>query len=246
MGRLGFVDFGAGEEADTLLGQGFFQGHGDIGIFNRENVGQHFNHGDFGAEGVEKVGEFDADGAGTDDDDFFRLLGQDHGLFAADDALAIKGEAGHFAGDDAGGDEDFRCGMRDFFALSVGDFHHPGFGNGGGAAEVIDLVFFKEHLDTAGQFVDHTTAAANHFGPIEGKLFEGHTELGGMLGHHLVKLRVADERFGRDTTPVEASAADTFQFDASHLFAELRGADCADVSGGAAAYHNEVVCHKNV
>ena len=246
VGCLGFVDFGPCEEADALFGQGFFQGHGNIRVLDRQNVGQHFNHGHFRAEGVEEVGEFDADGAGADDDDLFRLFRQDHGLLAADHAFAVEGEAGHFARDDAGGDENFRRGVRGFLAVRIGDFNHPGFGDGGGAAEVIDLVLFEEHLDTAGQFVDYTAAAADHFGPVEGKFFEGHAEFGGMLGHHLVKFCVADKRFGRDATPVEASAADAFHFDAGHFFPELRGADCADISGGSAAYHDEVVCHKNV
>ncbi len=229
-----------------MFGEGFFQGDGNIGVLDGKDVGEHFDHGDFGAEGVEEVGEFDADGAGADDDDFFRLFRQDHGLFAADDAFAVEGETGHFAGDDTGRDENFRRGVRGFLAIRIGDFNHAGFGDGGGAAEVVDFVFLEEHFDAASQFVDHAAAAADDFGPIERKLVEGHAEIAGMLGHQLVKFGVAEERFGRDATPVEASAAGAFHFDAGHLFAELCGADRADVSGGSAAYHDEVVCHKNV
>jgi len=246
VGGLGFFHFGAGEEADTLFGQGFFQGDGDIRIFDREDVGQHFDHGDFRAERVEEVGEFDADGAGADDDDFLGLLGQDHGLFAADDAFAVKRKAGHFARDNSGGDEDFRGGVGGLFAFGVGDFDHAAFGNGGGAADVIDFVLFEEHFDAAGKFVGHAAAAADDFGPIEGKFVEGHAEVAGVFGHQLVKLGIAEERFGRDAAPVEAGAASAFHFNAGHFFAELRGADRADISGGSAADHDEIVCHKNM
>ena len=244
VGGLGFFDFCAGEEADALFGEGFFQGDGDVGVLDREDVGEHLDHGDFRAEGVEEVGELDADGAGADDDDFLRLLGQDHGLLAADDAFAVEGEAGHFARDNAGGDENFRRGVRGLFAVGIGHFDDAGFRDGGGAAEVVDFVLLEEHLDAAGEFVDDAAAAADDFGPIEGKFVEGHAEVTGVLGHELVKFGVAEERFGRDAAPVEAGAAGAFHFDAGHLFSELGGADCADISGGSAADHDEIVCHR--
>jgi hypothetical protein len=62
----------------------------------------------------------------------------------------------------------------------------------------------------------------------------------------LVEFGVAEERFGRDATPVEAGATGAFHFDAGHFFAELSGADRADISGGSSADHDEIVCHKNV
>ena len=110
-------DLGVGEDADALLDEGFFQGVADLVVLDGQDARGHFDEGHLGAEGVVNVGELDADRARADDDHFLRLLGEDHRLLGADDAIAIERQAGQAAGFAAGGDEDVLgfeklCGCR--------------------------------------------------------------------------------------------------------------------------------------
>ena len=108
VGRFGFLHLRAREDLHALLGQGLLQGDADFRVFDRENVRQHFDHRDLGAEGVEEIGELDADRARADDDDVLRLFWQHHRLLAADDARSVEGETGHLAADNARGDQNIR------------------------------------------------------------------------------------------------------------------------------------------
>ena len=126
-----------------MLGEGFFECLADFGIFDRKNIWLHLDHGHLGAEGIEKIGELDADGAGPDDDDFLWLIFQSHRLSAADHAFAIEGESWHLTGDYACGDEDF-CGcIFGFFSGLVGHLDHAGLGNSGFPSDVVHFVFLK-------------------------------------------------------------------------------------------------------
>ena len=75
LGGVGLLDLGAGEDADPLLDERLLEGNRDLGVLDREDVGHHLDDGHLGAEGVEEIGELDADRTGTDDDDLLGLLG---------------------------------------------------------------------------------------------------------------------------------------------------------------------------
>ena len=79
---------------------------GDFFILDGEDAVHHFDEGDFGAELAVDVGEFHADGAGADDDQFFGDFLEDHGFAAGEDVFAVGLEAGEFAVARAGADED--------------------------------------------------------------------------------------------------------------------------------------------
>ena len=60
-------DLGADLELHALLGESLGGKGGDFLVFHRQHAVQHFHHGHVRAQGAIETGEFDADGAGTDD-----------------------------------------------------------------------------------------------------------------------------------------------------------------------------------
>ena len=241
IGRLGFVHLGFGENFDALLGEGFFERLADLGVLDGEDVRHHFDDGDFRAKSVEEIGEFHADGSRADDDDFLRLLLQNHGLAAANNAFSVVGEAGHLTADDARGDEDLRGFVLGLFAVVTGDNDSARLRDFGLAAMVIHLVFLKEHFDATREAIGDLAAAADDFVPLVGEPFNLQTEVAGVVLDRLVDLGVFEERLGRDATPVQASAAGAVHFDHRHFFTELPRANCRDIASRPAAHHNQIV-----
>ncbi|MEN9469998.1 MAG: hypothetical protein RL630_1731, partial [Verrucomicrobiota bacterium] len=230
IGRLGFVHLGFGEDFDALLGEGFFERLADLGVLDGEDVRHHFDDGDFRAKGVEEIGEFHADGSRADDNDFLRLLLQNHGLAAADDAFSVVGEAGHLTADDARGDEDLRGFVLGLFAVVAGDYDSARLRDFGLAAMVIHLIFLKKHFDATREAVGDLAAATDDFVPLVGEPLDLQAEVAGVVLDRLVDLGVFEERLGGDAAPVQASAAGAVHFDHCHFFAELPCANCRDIA----------------
>ena len=243
---LRLLDFGAGEDFDPLFDQGFFEGNADFRILDRKDVREHFDDRDIRAEGIEKIGELHSDGAGPDDDDVLRLLGKDHGLLAADDAFAVERKSGHFPRDHAGGNQDL-CAL-DFrlLAVLVRDFNDPGFRHGGLSADIVDLVFLKEHFDAPRQLVGDFAAAANDFVPLVAESLDFDAEVGGVVAEELIDLGVLQERFCRDASPVQAGSPGAVHLDARHFFSQLGRANRPHVSGRSAAHNNQIVISHNI
>ncbi len=173
----------------------------------------------------------------------FRLLREDHRFFRADDRGAVVGQRRQRAGLRAGGDEDVLGFERLLRAVGRDDADFARCFDRTEAADVVDLVLFKEEFDAAGEFVGDLAGATDHGGPVVGKVIELQAELRRLLGQRLVDFGVLEERFGRDAAPVEAGAASAVDFDAGDFFAELGGADGGDVAGRAAADDDEIVGH---
>ena len=127
--------------------------------------------------------------------------------------------------------------------LAVGELHlHlASLVQRGFAADVIDLVLLEEELDARGVFVRHIARTLDDLAPVKAQFVEGEAKLRRAVRHQVVELGVAQERLGRDAAPVQAGAAGAFFFDAGDSFAELCGANRADVAGGSAADYDEVV-----
>ena len=89
---------GSRHDLDALLLERAFQRLAGIVVFIGKHARERFNERYLGAEGVVNVGEFRANGAGTDDDHAFRPLFQHHGFLGTDDGGAVEGQAGHRAG----------------------------------------------------------------------------------------------------------------------------------------------------
>ena len=82
-------DRGIGKDFNTLLGKRLLERHADFGIFDGQNVGEHFDERYLGSECVKEVGELYSDGAGADDDQFLRLRIDDHRVMAVHNGFAI-------------------------------------------------------------------------------------------------------------------------------------------------------------
>ena len=97
---------GAGENLDALLLEAFAREGGDLGILRRQDLRQHLDHGHLGAERAIERGEFDADGAGADDQERLRHAVGHHGLEIGPDQFLVRLDAGQHARPRAGGDDD--------------------------------------------------------------------------------------------------------------------------------------------
>ena len=72
--RLDAADLGSGENIDLSLLEGALELFRAVDVLKWQQHGQHLEQGDAAAERAEDVGEFAADGAGTDDGDRGRRL----------------------------------------------------------------------------------------------------------------------------------------------------------------------------
>ena len=131
------------------------------------------------------------------------------------------------------------------FSFGIDDLDFSVGGETAGAADVINFVLLEEKLDPPGELVGDLARAADHFFPVIGKAFDVQAELGGAVGKGVVELGVFEKRLRRDTAPVEAGAPGPVVLDAGDFFSELGGADCSDISAGAATNDNKIVrCHE--
>src|SRR4051812_22336791 len=124
--------------------------------------------------------------------------------------------------------------------LALGDFHHPRHRHLRAADEVIDLVFAEQELDSFGHLAGDAARAIHHLGEIETDVLGRDAEYVAFL-QGTKKLRALQQGLGRNTTPVEASAARALQLDAGDFFSELPGANRARIARRTAANDNQVV-----
>ena len=240
---LGAGHLGADQGPDTRLGEAALQHLRDFIVLHRKQAILHFDKGHLRAVGIEEISEFSADSARTDDDDAFGLLRQDHGVMATHDGLAIEGQTGHGASLRAGADEDLASLVRFLFPVLVGDFHLASGRNGAGAADVVDFVLLQQELDPASKLVRDLTATANDRIPVKAQAFDLQAKLSRSMGDGMIDFGVFQQRLGRDTAPVQASAARAIIFHHGDFLAELGSANCSDVARRPAADDDEVVVH---
>ena len=245
VGRLGSSRFGGGVEFDPVLRERLLERGTDFRVLDGEDAIHHLDDGHLGAVGAVEIGELDPDGAGSDDDHGLGLLLESHRVLRPDHLFPVEGKEGQSARDTTGREEDIR-GRVDFaFSFGVDDLDFAVRGETAGAADVVDLVLLKEELDPAGELVGNLTRASDHFFPVIGETLNVQAELGGAVGEGVVELGIFEERLGRDTTPVEAGATGAIVLDTGDFFSELGGADCSDISAGAATNDNKIVrCHE--
>jgi hypothetical protein len=119
LGRLDLRDGVSRANVHAALLVDLEQAGGDVGILDGQDAIHDLDDGDFRAVGVIEVGELHADGAGADDDQFLRLLGQGHGFAGADDLVAVELGEGQIAGDGTCRDDDVV--RRDLLTGRLGD-----------------------------------------------------------------------------------------------------------------------------
>ena len=116
--------------------------------------------------------------------------------------------------------------------LAAGDLDRALAGQPGAALDPVDLVLLEEQLDAAGQPLDDLVLAGLHLGHVEadGRLTDRQPPVLPVL-RDLERVRVLEERLGRDAAPVEAGAAEHRRaLDHRGAKPELRRADGGDVA----------------
>ena len=142
----------------------------------------------------------------------------------------------------AGGDDDLLARVSVCFS-PVGDLDLAVAGKPAAALDPVDLVLLEQQLDAAGQPLDDLVLARVHLRHVDAdrRLADRQAPLLPVL-RDLQRVRVLEQRLGRDAAPVEAGAAEHRRpFDDRGLEPELRGADRGDIAAGAGADHDDVV-----
>ncbi len=145
----------------------FFQRLRDLCVFDRQNVRQHFDQRHLCAEGVVKISKLYSDRPRSNDDHVLRLRLENHGFAAADDRLAVKWQARQGSRNNAGCDQNLLVVWVSVFPSVRFTNTSPGLFDRGFAADVINLVFLKQELDTRCVFIRHIAGALDYLAPIK-------------------------------------------------------------------------------
>ena len=97
-------------ESDAAPAERPFQQFGGCLVLERQQVGERFDDGDVGAEGLPDTGELDPDDAAAEHDDRGWDPVQSQGVVAADDPVAVDGQARQRLGLGSGGEQDVSAG----------------------------------------------------------------------------------------------------------------------------------------
>ena len=238
LGPVQFRDRRLFHDGHALLFEGFPGKGGDLGILDRQNAVHHLDHGGITPQRVEEAGEFDADGARSDDQQLFRHMRRLQCVLVVPDQLAIRFQPRQFAGPRAGRDDD-RPG-RDLFAALVGLDRHLAFaGQPGLAHDGCDLVLLEQMPDTARQLLGHPARTIDDLVQVIADPFGAETEILGAF-HQVKDLGAAQQGLGRDAAPVQADAAQMLAFDTGHLQPQLRAPDRRDIAARPRTDHHHV------
>ena len=231
---LDVLDRGAGGDRDVLLLEGALDDPGHVLVLGGEDLVEHLDQQHLGAEAPVGGGDLAAGGAGADDGDLLRLLGQRPGAPGVDDAAAEL-DPGDRQRRRAGGEHD-RARLVDLVAdLDVALGVERAL-----ALDQRDLVLVPEHLDAAGERLRDGGAALAQRLPVDRDVLGDDAELGAVAGL-VVDLGRAQHRLGRDAGVVEAAPARLVALDDRGLLAELGGADRGHVAARAPADHDHIV-----
>ena len=245
LARFQVFDLGAGDDVEPLLLEILLGHGGNFGVLDRQDARQDFGDGHVAAELIVEAGEFDADGAGADDEEPLGHHVRRHGFAIGPDQLAVSDEAGlrDVAGTGTGGEHDvlgLESGVLAVLALDDDLGRGRALFEAGRAFDDVDLVLLHQELDAAGQLAGDAARTLDHGIEVNLDLVDLQAEILGVLGkvHDFGR---AQQCLGRDTAPVEADAAKRFALDDGGLQAELAGADGRDIAAGAGADDDEVV-----
>ena len=142
---LDVLDRAAGGDRDVLLLEGPLDHPRHVLVLGRQDLVEHLDQQHLGAEAAVGGGDLAARGAGADDGDLLRLLGQRPGAPGVEHPVAEL-DPGDRPRDRAGG-EDHAAGLVDLVAdldVAVGRERAV-------ALDQLDLVLVPEHLDAVGE-----------------------------------------------------------------------------------------------
>ena len=211
------------------------------------NPREQFENGDRAAEAAEDRRELHADGAAAENDHRLRHFAQCDGLITGDDARAIDRNARNAPGRRAGGDHDL-VGCRHALRVAVDHLDPSAPGDRRGAFDPFDLVLPEEELDALGEARDHFVLAGLHLVHVDADraLGDRDTPLLDVLDD-LERVRVLEQRFGRNAAPDQARAAERILLlDDRDLQTQLRRTNGRDVAAGSSANHHNIEFARHV
>ncbi len=200
----------------------------DLGIFDRHDSVEHFDHRHLGAEVGVETGELDPDRARSDDQQFARHFRRSHCVAVGPDALAVRLCERKLAGPRAGRDDDVLRGKLGRLAVG-GDAQLALTGQLPLAHHHRDLVLLHQVRDALVELLGDVAAPLHHLGEIEARL-PGRQPVFVRVLDEVEHLRRAEQRLGRDAPPVEADAAQTLPLDDRRLQPQLRRTDRRDIA----------------
>ncbi|MPL73135.1 hypothetical protein SDC9_18928 [bioreactor metagenome] len=233
-----FLHRGLLEDLHPLLDEGLLGESRNLGVLDRQHPVHHLDHRHIGAERVEEAGEFDADRARTDDQEFLRHPHRHQRVLVGPDQIAIGLEPRQAARTGAGGEDDVLRGQL-FHALLGLDRDEAGLGQGGLAHHHGDLVLLQQMRDAARQLLRDPARARDDRVKIIADPLGLQAEFLGAV-HQMEDLGRAQQRLGRDAAPVQADAAQMLALDHRDVQPELCAADRRHITPRPRADHDHV------
>ena len=237
---------GAGEDLDALPLEALAGEGGDLRVLHGQDLRQHLDHRDLGAQRAEERGELDADGARAHDEQRFRHLRRHHRLEVGPHQLLVGLETGQHARPRARRDDDVlgligagRQRALGRLALGCLDRKLARGLDGRLAPDHGNLVLLHQEADAIVEPPGHLARALHHGLGIEADVLGPEAVVLGVL-HVMEDLGRTQQRLGRDAAPVEADAAQVVALDDGRLEPELAGADRRDVAAGSGADDDDV------
>ena len=246
--------FGVGDDLDAALLEALLHVCGDLGILDRQDGRQQFDHRHLGAERTVERCELHADGARAHDDQGFREFCRLHRLEIGPDLLAVGLDAGQHARPCAGSDDDVLGLVRAFAQRVLGNgslrLHHrlarladldlARRRQLGLAPDDIDLVLLHQELDAVVHLSGDLARTVDDGGNVEAEVTGRQAVVLG-VAHMAVDLGGAEQRLGRDAAPVGADAGHVLTLDDGGLQPQLRRADSGNIAARTGAYDDEIV-----
>ena len=127
-----------------------------------------------GAHVEKEAGEFDADGAGADDQEFFRHGRRHHRVFVGPDERAVGFQARKLAGAGAGGEDDVLGLQSD--GLFAAHRDAAGASEAAVAIEYRNLVPLQQEADAGGELLGDGARAFDDLGEVEADIVRGEAE----------------------------------------------------------------------
>ncbi len=239
-------DFGAGENLDALLFETLASKRGNFGVFNRQDLRQHFDDRYFGAERAIKRCELDANSARADDEQRSRNPRRRHGLKIRPNKPLIWLDAGQNPRARPGCNDDM-LGLVDprtanaFTSVAFAGFdgHFAGSFDRRIAPNHRDFVLLQEKTDAVVEPLRYVARAPHHCGGIVGDVVGGKPVIPGVL-EIMKNLRRAEQCLGRDAAPIQTNAAQKLALDNRGFESELCRANGGYIAAGTRADNDDV------
>ena len=238
------LDVGVREVADPPLPERALERLPDLGVLEGHERVERLDQRDVDSEGVEDVGELDADESRSDDRHLRGELLEAQRLPAADHLLAVEFEAGEGVHHGAGREDDVS--RRDLPGLAVRlDRDAARARQPAAALHDVDLVLPEQVLHAGRELPRDDAASLHRRGEVVLHFDRLHAHAGAVVLEVVRERGALEQRLGGDAAPVEAGAAEAAlvrpALDAGGPEAELRGPDRTHVAGRSGPDHDHVV-----